>query len=119
MMAKSSMFDQIRALTQDAKAEYRDKRKALLQQLADLDHEYAFLGVGNGATNGGRAPKASSGRKYGAVREAVLSAITAKGVKPIGIINKTGLSSQQVHNSLTGLKKAKLVRVKGGIYTPT
>jgi hypothetical protein len=48
-MAKVSMFDQIRALTQEAKAEYRTKRKTLLRQLEALDREYAFLGEGGRA----------------------------------------------------------------------
>src|SRR5258708_4671551 len=103
-----------------ARKEYRAKRAELESALARLDREYAFI-IGNGGGSGvgnGRAKRGKTGRKYGAVRESVLGAIkAAKGIKPAQIVEKTGLVSAQVHNSLTGLKKDKLVRVKDGLYT--
>ena len=104
---------QIRA----AKKEYRIKRRELEKALAKLDREYGTLFSMDG---GKAAPTArrSSGKKYGAVREAVLGAIKAsKGIKPAQIAKKTGLGPAQVHNSLTGLKKTKEVKVKDGMYT--
>jgi predicted Rossmann fold nucleotide-binding protein DprA/Smf involved in DNA uptake len=115
-VAKTSYVEQIQALTATAKTEYREKRKALVNALAALDREYAFLGVSGGDGGG---TKSKTGRKYGAVRETVLDAIKASrnGIKPAEIAEKTGLASQQVHNSLTALKKDKLVKAKDGLYS--
>ena len=102
-----------------ARKEYRTKRRVLEKQLAALDREYGSLfDIGRVGNNNPKPGRATSGRKYGAVRESVLAAIkSAKGIKPAQITVKTGLASAQVHNSLTGLKKDKLVRVKDGLYT--
>lgn len=113
----ASLVETFKKQMKAAKKEYRLKRRELEKALTKLDREYGAL---FGMADGGGAPKVrrKAGRKYGAVRESVLSVIKAsKGIKPKQIVEKTGLASQQVHNSLTGLKVAKLVKVKDGIYT--
>ncbi len=111
----ASLAETLKRQVQAARAEYKAKRRELEKALEQLDRDYAFV-LYNGVKIG--TARVSSALAYGGVREAVLSAISAsKGIKPKDIIAKTGLGSQQVHNSLTGLKKAKLVRVKDGLYT--
>lgn len=112
----ASIAETLKKQLKAARAEYRAKRRELEKALADLDREYGFL-LGNVGRGPGR-PRATSGRKYGEVRETVLATIkSGKGLKPAQIVAKTGLAGPQVHNSLTGLKKDKLVRVKDGLYT--
>ena len=118
----ASIVDTFKKQLKAARKEYRAKRRELEKAIAKLDRQYgALLGFAGGGSDVGVVPmkaKARSGRKYGGVREAVLGAIRlGKGIKPKDIIAKTGLASAQVHNCLTGLKKDKLVRVKGGLYT--
>jgi hypothetical protein len=114
----ASIAETIKNQLRAARREYKAKRQELERALVKLDREYGFLLGESPATARGRAKRASSGRKYGAVRAAVHDAIKAsKGIKPAQIAEKTGLSSAQVHNSLTGLKKDKLVRAKNGLYT--
>ncbi len=115
----ASIVETFKKQMKAARKEYRAKRKELERALEQLDRDYGFLlalttaRVGNG---GGR--RASSGRKYGAVRAAVLDAIkSSRGLRPAQIVGKTGLASPQVHNCLTGLKKARQVKVKNGLYT--
>ena len=68
---------------------------------------------------GRKAGRGSGKREYGGVRTSVLETIkAAKGIKPAQIVAHTGLSSPQVHNALTGLKKSKEVKVKDGLYHP-
>jgi len=117
-----SIADTLKKQLKAARKEYRTKRRELERAIAKLDRQYgALLGFAGGGSD--VAPvslkaRSMSGRKYGGVREAVLGAIRlGKGIKPKDIVAKTGLASAQVHNSLTALKKDKLVRVKGGLYT--
>ena len=102
-----------------ARKEYRVKRRELEKALAALDREYSFLvAVTDARAGNGRVKRTASGRKYGAVRAAVYDAIKAsRGIRPAQIVEETGLASPQVHNCLTGLKKAKQVKVKNGLYT--
>lgn len=118
-MARASYVEQLQTLTAQAKSEYKSRRAELLKQLADLDREYAFLGVTPESKGAGGRKRAGSSVPYGGVRQSVLDAIkSAKGgMKPAQIVEKTGLSSPQVHNALTGLKKSKEVKVKDGLYT--
>jgi hypothetical protein len=114
----ASLIDSFKKQMKAAKKEYRQKRHELERALAKLDREYgAIFGMpGDGAAK--VTPRRRSGRKYGAVRATVLGAIkSAKGFKPTEIVKKTGLASAQVHNSLTGLKKSREVKVKDGLYT--
>ena len=121
----SSVLDSIKQNLSKARAELNQKRKdiqrqiaALERQLAALDRDYAMLdGFGSRRGQPQKGHRPSSRLGYGGVRSAVLEAIkSAKGVKPAQIIGKTGLSSQQVHNALTGLKKSKDVKPKDGLY---
>jgi hypothetical protein len=127
----ASILDSLKAQMQRARGEYKEKRKSIEQQIAQLerdldklDAEYAMLDSLNGKRRGGppagakRGGRGKSGLGYGGVRSAVLDTIKAtKGIKPAQIVDKTGLASAQVHNALTGLKKSKEVRVKDGLYT--
>jgi hypothetical protein len=120
----ASIFDKLKDQLAAAKAEYKDKRADLERQIVALDKEYgAVFGMldGKGAKRGPKAGKTNGSREYGGVKEAVLAAITSakNGIKPAQIAAKTGLASPQVHNSLTGLKKSKDVRVKDGLYHAT
>ena len=113
----ASIFDKIKDQLATAKSEYKARRKELERQLAELDREYGAL---FGEIDGGKKPgrRARSKLEYGGVRNAVLDAVKSnRGIKPAQIVEKTGLSSPQVHNALTGLKKTKEVRVKDGLYT--
>ena len=114
----ASLIDTFKKQMKAAKKEYRQKRRELEHALAKLDREYGAL-FGMSSDGGGKVvARRKSGRKYGAVRATVLGAIkSSKGLKPAEIVRKTGLASAQVHNSLTGLKTAKEVRVKDGLYT--
>jgi hypothetical protein len=101
-----------------AKKEYTAKRRELERALAQLDRDYGFLLAVSTARASGNGRRRRSTRAYGGVKTAVLDAIkSGKGLKPAQIVGKTGLASAQVHNSLTGLKKVKLVKVKDGLYT--
>jgi hypothetical protein len=118
----ASIFDKLKDQLAAAKAEYKAKRSDLEKQIVALDREYGeiFDTVGKAAKRGPKAGKTNGSREYGGVREAVLKAIqSGKGMKPAQIVEKTGLSSPQVHNSLTGLKKSKDVKVKDGLYVAT
>jgi len=124
-----AILDSIKSQLQKLKAEYKTKRgeilgeiRALEKSLEQLDAQYGALIPIPGrpgrkaATGNGRRPSA---RAYGGVRSAVLETIkSGKGLKPKQIIEKTGLGGPQVHNSLTGLKKSKDVKVKDGLYFP-
>jgi hypothetical protein len=114
----ASVLEKLREQISSAKAEYKSRRRDLERQIETLDREYgALFGEVAGMKPNGRARRTPS-RAYGGVKTAVLDAIrSAKGIKPAQIVEKTGLSSPQVHNSLTGLKKDKLVKVKGRLYT--
>ena len=113
----ANVIEKLREQIPSAKAEYKSRRRDLERQIEILDREYgALFGEVAGKKPNGRARSASS-RAYGGVKTAVLDAIrSAKGIKPAQIAEKTGLSSPQVHNSLTGLKKDKLVKVKNRLY---
>ena len=117
----ASAFDKLREQLSSAKAEYKARRRELERQIEELDREYgALFGTATNGAGAKRGPKPRGAGKtaYGGVREAVLGAIKShKGIKPAGIVEATGLASAQVHNSLTGLKKDKLVKVKDGLYT--
>ena len=122
----ASVLDQIKSNLTKARAELNARRKdlehqvaALQKQLAALDDDFAMLDRLSGRSPRGRGKGARGSRKlaYGGVRTSVLDAIKgAKGIKPAQIVHHTGLSSPQVHNALTGLKKSKEVRVKDGLY---
>ena len=125
----ASVLDQIKNNLTKARAELNARRKdieqqiaALEKQLAAVDNDFALLDRLSGKAPRGRGrPGRGGGRKlgYGGVRTSVLDAIKgAKGVKPAQIAATTGLSSPQVHNALTGLKKSKEVKVKDGLYHP-
>ena len=112
----ASIADSIKKQLKAARKEYRAKRAELESALVRLDREYAFV-IGDAKPNGA-GERSRPGKVYGGVRSAVLGAIkAAKGIKPKQIAEKTGLASAQIHNSLTGLKKGKLVRVKDGLCT--
>jgi hypothetical protein len=120
----ASVLDQIKNNLTKARSELNARRKdlehqiaALHKQLAKVDADEALLDSISGRR--GRPRMARGGRKveYGGVRTGVLDTIkAAKGIKPAKIVEQTGLSSPQVHNALTGLKKSKLVKVKDGLY---
>lgn len=122
----ASVFDQIKNNLAKARSELNARRKelerqiaALQKQLTKVDTDEALLDSISGRR--GRPRGARGGRKvaYGGVRTSVMDAIkAAKGVKPAKIVQSTGLSSPQVHNALTGLKKSKLVKVRDGLYHP-
>jgi hypothetical protein len=126
----SSVLDQIKNNLTKARAELNAKRKdieqqinALQKQLDALDDDFSMLDrlSGKAPRGAGRGRGGRGGRKlgYGGVRTSVLDAIkSAKGIKPAQIAATTGLSSPQVHNALTGLKKTKEVKVKDGMYHP-
>ncbi len=126
----SSVLDQIKNNLTKARAELNGKRKdieqqinALQKQLDALDDDFAMLDrlSGKAPRGAGRGRGGRGARKlgYGGVRTSVLDAIkSAKGIKPAQIAATTGLSSPQVHNALTGLKKTKEVKVKDGLYHP-
>lgn len=125
----ASVLDQIKNNLTKARGELNARRKdieqqiaALEKQLAALDDDFALLDRLSGkAPRGGRGRGGRGGRKmgYGGVRTSVLDAIkSGKGIKPAQIASATGLSSPQVHNALTGLKKSKEVKVKDGLYHP-
>src|SRR5258708_38725393 len=121
----ASILESIKSQVAKAKDEHRAKRKQIETQIAELeralvrlDSDYAML---DNLSGRGRKPGRKAGGskiEYGGVRNAVLDAIkSSKGIKPAQMIEKTGLSSAQVHNALTGLKKTKEVKVKDGLYT--
>jgi hypothetical protein len=120
----SSVFDSIKSNLTKARAEINARRKdiehqiaALEKQLATVDADAALLDQISGKSPRGR--RGARKREYGGVRTSVLDAIKgAKGIKPAQIAHSTGLSSPQVHNALTGLKKSKDVKVKEGLYHP-
>ncbi len=114
----ASLAESLKKQVKAAKKEYTAKRRELERALAQLDRDYAFLDGLVAAKAGGNGRRRLSSRAYGGVKAAVLDAVkSGKGLKPAQIVDKTGLESAQVHNSLTGLKKAKLVKVKNGLYT--
>ncbi len=121
----SSVLDQIKNNLTKARAELNAKRKDLDQQIARLQKQRDALDADESLLDQlsgrrGRKP-GRGGRKigYGGVRTGVFDAIkSAKGIKPAQIVANTGLSSPQVHNALTGLKKSKLVKVRDGLYHP-
>src|SRR5258707_3941978 len=113
----ASLVQSFKKQLKAAKKEYAVKRKDLERALAQLDRDYSFL-VNLSAVRAASNGRRRATRAYGGVKTAVLDAIKAsKGLKPAQIVDKTNLASAQVHNSLTGLKKAKLVRAKNGLYT--
>jgi hypothetical protein len=124
----ASVLDQIKNNLTKARSELNARRKdlehqiaALEKQLAAVDADAALLDQISGRGPRGRRKGARGARKlgYGGVRTSVLEAIkAAKGIKPAQIVEHTGLSSPQVHNALTGLKKSKDVKVKDGLYHP-
>ena len=122
----ASVLDQIKNNLTKARSEITARRKDIEHRMAALEKELAKVDADAALLDrlSGRAPRgrgARSGRKlgYGGVRTSVLDAIkAAKGIKPAQIVQSTGLSSPQVHNALTGLKKTKEVRVKDGLYHP-
>lgn len=123
-MAKSAV-ESIKQRLGAARGELKGKRKELEREIAGLQRELDAVDAdvelldrlsgrsGRAATSGRNGGK----REYGGVKNAVLAAIKAvDGIKPVDIISKAGLSSAQVHNSLTQLKKSKEVKSKGGLY---
>lgn len=123
----ASVLDQIKNNLTKARAELNARRKdieqqiaALEKQLAALDNDFALLDRLSGKTpRAGRGGRGGRKMGYGGVRTSVLDAIkSGKGIKPAQIASATGLSSPQVHNALTGLKKSKEVKVKDGLYHP-
>jgi hypothetical protein len=124
----ASVLDQIKSNLTKARAELNARRKdieqqmaALEKQLAAVDDDFAMLDRMSGkASRGGARGRGGRGARklgYGGVRTSVLDAIkSSKGIKPAQIAAATGLSSPQVHNALTGLKKTKEVKVKDGLY---
>jgi hypothetical protein len=122
----ASVLDQIKNNLTKARSELNARRKdlehqiaALQKQLAAVDDDAAMLDRLSGRAPRGRGKGVRGSRKlaYGGVRTSVLDAIKAtKGIKPAQIVQHTGLSSPQVHNALTGLKKSKEVKVKDGLY---
>ncbi len=123
----ASVLDQIKNNLSKARSEINARRKdiehkiaALEKDLAKVDADAALLDRLSGrAPRGGRGVRGGRKLGYGGVRTSVLDAIkAAKGIKPAQIVHSTGLSSPQVHNALTGLKKTKEVRVKDGLYHP-
>jgi hypothetical protein len=125
----ANVLDSLKSQIAKAKQEYRDRKKAIEHQiaglereLAQLEAEYSAIGAIDGRSRRGRGRpgrgRVASKLGYGGVRAAVLGAIKgSKGIKPKDIIAKTGLSGAQVHNSLSGLKKTKEVRLRDGLYT--
>jgi hypothetical protein len=123
----ASVFDSIKSNLTKARAEINSRRKdiehqiaALEKQLTAVDADAALLDQLSGKSpRGRRGVRGPRKREYGGVRTSVLDAIkSAKGIKPAQIAQSTGLSSPQVHNALTGLKKSKDVKVKEGLYHP-
>ena len=122
----ASVLDQIKSNLTKARSELNARRKdiehqivALQKQLAAVENDAAMLDRLSGRAPRGRGRGARGPRKlqYGGVRTSVLDTIkAAKGIKPAQIVASTGLSSPQVHNALTGLKKSKEVKVKDGLY---
>lgn len=124
----ASVLDGLKSQMSKAREEYKakkagisDKIRELESQSAALDKEYSFLDTMFGGKGKGRKAGAKAGVEYGGVKQAVLEAIqgSKNGIKPAQIAEKTGLASPQVHNSLTGLKKSKEVKVKDGLYHAT
>jgi hypothetical protein len=124
----ASVLDKIKSDLTKARSELNAKRKdiehqiaALEKQLAAVDNDAALLDQisGRSPRGGRRGARGPRKREYGGVRTSVLDAIKgSKGIKPAQIAHSTGLSSPQVHNALTGLKKSKDVKVKDGLYHP-
>jgi hypothetical protein len=124
----ASVLDQIKNNLTKARSELNARRRdlehqiaALQKQLTAIDADAALLDQISGRRPAGRPKGARGGRKlgYGGVRTSVFEAIRAsKGIKPAQIVEDTGLSSPQVHNALTGLKKSKHVKVRDGLYHP-
>jgi hypothetical protein len=124
----ASVLDSIKSNITKARSELNSRRKdiehqiaALEKQLAAVDADEAMLDhlSGRSPRGGRRGVRGGRKREYGGVRTSVLDAIKgAKGIKPAQIAHSTGLSSPQVHNALTGLKKTKDVKVKDGLYHP-
>jgi hypothetical protein len=124
----ASFLDSIKSNLTKARAEITSRRKdiehqiaALEKQLAAVDADAALLDQlsGRAPRGGRRGARGSRKLEYGGVRTSVLEAIkSSKGIKPAKIAENTGLSSPQVHNALTGLKKSKEVKVKDGLYHP-
>jgi hypothetical protein len=122
-----SVLDSIKSNLTKARAELNGRRKDIEQQIAALEKQLAAVDADEGlldqisgkSPRGRRGARGSRKREYGGVRTSVLDAIkTSKGIKPAQIAHNTGLSSPQVHNALTGLKKSKEVKVKDGLYHP-
>jgi hypothetical protein len=120
----ASVFDQIKNNLSKARSELNARRKdlehqitVLQKQLGKVDADEALLDQISGRRGRPRATRGARKVEYGGVRTGVLDAIkSAKGIKPAKIVENTGLSSPQVHNALTGLKKSKLVKVRDGLY---
>jgi len=122
----ASVIDSIKSNLAKARSELNARRKdiehqitALEKQLAAVDADEALLDQlsGRRPTRGRRGARGGRKLAYGGVRTSVLDAIkSAKGIKPAQIAHTTGLSSPQVHNALTGLKKSKEVKVRDGLY---
>jgi hypothetical protein len=124
-----SALEQIKKSIGRGRAELTARRKEIERKIAGLERELAFierqLGVldGFGGRRRGRPRKATARRPsrlaYGGVRQAVLETIRkagTKGIRPRDIVATTGLGGPQVHNTLTGLKKDKLVKAKDRRY---
>jgi hypothetical protein len=121
-----AIIDSIRSQIQKLKSEYKQRRNEILSQIQVLEKSLARLDAEYGAVLGTISGKRGAGARrpstltFGGVRSAVLDAIkSGRGLKPKQIVEKTGLAGPQVHNSLTGLRKSKEVKVKGGLYYPT
>jgi hypothetical protein len=124
----ASVLDGLKSQVAKARDEYKSKKKAIADQIvalekqsAQLDRDYAVLDTMMGQSGRKSGARRSATMEYGGVRTAVLDAVKSakNGIMPKDIVAKTGLTSPQVHNALTGLKKDREVKSKDRLYHAT
>lgn len=118
----TQLIEKERNRLRNLEADLGTKIAQLEKQLAEIHSEQRAVDVYEAAKSGKRLPGSRNGRggkrvRQGGVTQKVLDAIK-KGISDRKkLIATTGLSGQQISNSLTALKKAgSIVGAKRGVY---